>query len=162
LIFVTVGTQLPFDRLVKAVDDWAASRGIKDVVAQAGQSKLDAAAIRTFPAAPQAQIEEYERAAQLIVGHAGIGTILAAAELGKPLIIMPRRRCFGEHRNDHQLATADRFRERPGIYVAMSAEELHALLDGRDALAPAPESEPIGSPELIQALREFLGTGAGA
>jgi UDP-N-acetylglucosamine transferase subunit ALG13 len=35
-----------------------------------------------------------------------MGTILSAAELGKPVILMPRRAKFGEHRNDHQQDTA--------------------------------------------------------
>lgn len=34
MIFVAVGTQLPFDRLIGAVDKWAASRGRNDVHAQ--------------------------------------------------------------------------------------------------------------------------------
>jgi hypothetical protein len=34
VIFVAVGTQLPFDRLIGAVDKWAASRGRNDVHAQ--------------------------------------------------------------------------------------------------------------------------------
>ena len=34
MIFLTVGTQLPFDRLVAAVDDWCAARGESDVFGQ--------------------------------------------------------------------------------------------------------------------------------
>ncbi len=38
MIFVTVGEQLPFDRLVRAVDEWAAASG-KEVFAQIGNSE---------------------------------------------------------------------------------------------------------------------------
>src|SRR3954470_10768842 len=45
VIFATVGTQLPFDRLVGAVDRWAATRGDRDVFAQVGARTLRPAAI---------------------------------------------------------------------------------------------------------------------
>ena len=38
MIFVTVGSQLPFDRLVRAVDDWAAGNGGAAAFAQIGAS----------------------------------------------------------------------------------------------------------------------------
>jgi len=34
MILLSVGTQLPFDRLVRAVDDWAVGCGRVDVIAQ--------------------------------------------------------------------------------------------------------------------------------
>ena len=40
VIFVAVGTQLPFDRLIAAVDAWAGRTGRQDVLAQIGPSKL--------------------------------------------------------------------------------------------------------------------------
>ena len=53
-------------------------------------------------------------AADAIIAHAGMGTILTALEMGKPLLVMPRRAELGEHRNDHQLATAMRFADLGG------------------------------------------------
>ena len=38
MIFVTVGAQMPFDRLITAVDQWAARHGRDDVFAQIGQN----------------------------------------------------------------------------------------------------------------------------
>ena len=38
MIFVTVGTQGPFDRLVRAVDKWAGMRARADIFAQTGPS----------------------------------------------------------------------------------------------------------------------------
>ena len=40
MIFVTVGHQMPFDRLISAVDKWAAERGRDDVFAQIGETEL--------------------------------------------------------------------------------------------------------------------------
>ena len=40
MIFVTVGTQLPFDRLVRAVDAWAAEHPQVDVFGQIGPASF--------------------------------------------------------------------------------------------------------------------------
>ena len=43
MIFVTVGAQMPFDRLTSSVDRWAASHPTSDVVAQIGTQKAETA-----------------------------------------------------------------------------------------------------------------------
>jgi UDP-N-acetylglucosamine transferase subunit ALG13 len=55
-----------------------------------------------------------------------MGTILSAAELGKPVILMPRRAKFGEHRNDHQQDTAREMARLSNVTVAEDGEALHA------------------------------------
>ena len=77
--------------------------------AQIGPSALQTSTIEAARFLPPAECRERMLAADAIVAHAGMGTILSALELGKPLVIMPRLAAFGEHRNDHQLATAKRF-----------------------------------------------------
>jgi len=42
LIFVTVGTQLPFDRLVKTVNEWVSTRYEEKVVVQSGAGGIEA------------------------------------------------------------------------------------------------------------------------
>ena len=68
-------------------------------------------------------------AADAIVAHAGMGTILTALELGKPLLVLPRRASLGEHRNEHQLATARRFADTGRLAVAFDESELAQRLD---------------------------------
>ncbi|MCG8094946.1 MAG: glycosyl transferase family 28, partial [Candidatus Thiodiazotropha endolucinida] len=63
------------------------------------------------------------------VAHAGMGSILSSLSLGKPIIIMPRKASLGEHRNEHQMATAKRFQNRPGVYVAWDEKQLVVLLN---------------------------------
>jgi hypothetical protein len=41
VIFVTVGTQLPFDRLIRAVDEWAGAAAGADVFAQIGPTAVE-------------------------------------------------------------------------------------------------------------------------
>jgi UDP-N-acetylglucosamine transferase subunit ALG13 len=128
VIFVTVGTQLPFHRLIGAMDAWAGANPQAEVFAQVGPTTQPP---RHMPFAaflsPQ-EADERLRSATLIVAHAGMGTVLTALEAGRPLIIVPRRASLGEHRNEHQLATARWLVARPGIGVAMDESELPRLL----------------------------------
>ena len=136
MIFLTVGTQLPFDRLVAAVDAWAA-RGRAEVFGQISDPGPTGYRPRHFPWVADLAPAEFEarfRAATHIVGHAGMGTIIGALGAGKPLLVMPRRAHLGEQRNDHQFATVQRLCTRPeiartGILAAFEAGEVGARID---------------------------------
>jgi UDP-N-acetylglucosamine transferase subunit ALG13 len=156
LIFVTVGTQFSFDRLIKAVDVWAARQHAPDVVAQIGPSDYQPLAIEVYSFIAPEKFSEYQRKAQLFISHAGTGAILAAQELGKPIIIMPRLNDLGEHRNEHQLFTAKQFLGKPGIYVAMNVEELNCLLNKKDELSGCTPISSFASKDLIDALKSFF------
>lgn len=155
MILVTVGTQLPFDRLVKEADRWAQVRG-EEVLAQTGRSKWVPRFIKAVPFLEPTDLEEEMRRATAIVSHAGMGTILSALFLKKPILIMPRRARLGEHDSDHQLATVKHFAGKPGILVAMDEAELFERLDElRCATLPEGISK-YASIALIEALRNYL------
>ena len=71
-----------------------------------------------------------------MISHAGMGSIITALELGKRIIVMPRRANLGEHRNDHQLATAKRLSEQGRIMVAFTEQELVDKLDQLQVFDP--------------------------
>ena len=156
MIFVTVGTQLAFDRLIAGVDEWAARRPGSQVFAQVGPTELAPRRIKYRDFISPGECRERMLAAKAIVAHAGIGTILGALELGKPLLLMPRLAARGEHRNDHQLATARRFAQLGGIAVAFDETELSAKLDELDRLPAHAPISPFASDDLISALRTFI------
>jgi UDP-N-acetylglucosamine transferase subunit ALG13 len=156
LIFVTVGTQLAFDRLIQAVDIWAGTTEQHDVFAQIGPADYTPRHIEherfISPAECHARMVE----ADVIVAHAGMGTILRALELGKPLLVMPRQAALGEHRNDHQLATAKRFAQLGRVSVAEGADDLAVKLVALDALTVSQPISPYASTQLISALNSFI------
>jgi UDP-N-acetylglucosamine transferase subunit ALG13 len=156
VIFVTVGTQLPFDRLVSAVDRWAGATPGSDVFAQVGPSSVAPEHICYRDFIPPVECRERMLAATAIVAHAGMGTILSALELGKPVLIMPRRATLGEHRNEHQLATARRFAEVGRVAVAYDEAELEAKLGELDRLTAHEPISPFASERLIRTLRDFI------
>jgi len=156
VIFVTVGTQLAFDRLIVAVDQWAARNPGTGVFAQVGPGDYRPAHIHSTPFISPVECRERMRSADVIVAHAGMGTILSALELGKPLLVMPRRAALGEHRNDHQLATAARFAAAGRIAVATDTDELGPRLDELDARDAGERISRYASPELLGALTSFI------
>jgi len=133
LIFVTVGEQLPFDRLISTIDDWASKSGVA-VYAQIGNTLYRPNFIEYRSSLGPADFSDAFKTAELIIGHAGMGTIITALELNKPLLIMPRKASLGEHRNDHQFATAKRFIARGNISVAFDEIELLAKLQCLDEI----------------------------
>lgn len=158
MIFLTVGTQLPFDRLVQAVDDWAGRRPDTQVLAQIGPSSLRPRNLEARRFVEPAECRARMAAAEAIVAHAGMGTILSALELGKPVVVMPRVAALGEHRNEHQLATARRFEQLGRVQVASDEQQLPGLLDALEAggeLDSSPIS-PYASDRLIGVLRTFI------
>lgn len=138
MILASVGTQLPFDRLIMAIDSWAEKNGRTDVVAQIGPSKYLPRAIQCFPFLEHDKFNELQLQCSVMVSHAGMGSLITALEMGKPIIILARDHKRKEHRNGHQLATLGQFRHFPGVYAARDENHVIELLDRCDELTGAP------------------------
>ncbi len=159
MIFVTVGTQLPFDRLVHAVDRWAERNGRRDVFAQVGPTEAPPAFIEHASFLEPDDVARRFDEATLVIGHAGMGTIISALQRRKPVLVMARKAEFREQRNDHQLATVERFQQRGWIHAAADEHELDQMLERIDELTAADQISAAASPELLQMVQRFvLGT----
>ena len=156
MIFVTVGTQGRFDRLIRAIDEWAGRRGGADIFAQTGPSDFRPEHIRSAPFIGADEFRQHAEVASLIVAHAGMGSIITALELGKRIFVMPRRADLGEHRNDHQIATARRLSEQGRILTAMDQKELHEKLDQLQNPTASERLSSEASPNLIRTIRMFI------
>lgn len=156
MIFVTVGGQLPFDRLVHTVDQWARRLQREDVFAQVGKSSNppDYIQWKRFLSPPDFQSKARE--AQVIIAHAGMGSILTALEFGKPIVVMPRRAHLGEHRNDHQWATVKHLGRGVDISVAADEDELDGLLGRLAELRSPTERRSSEYERLLDFLRRTL------
>jgi UDP-N-acetylglucosamine transferase subunit ALG13 len=156
VILVTVGAQMPFDRLVSAVDAWASRARDADVFAQIGPSRLEPRHVKWVKFLEPDDFRRRVEEARVVVAHAGMGTILTALEYGKPLVVMPRRGDLKETRNDHQVATAERFKALGHVHVALDETEVASWLDRVSDLAPTEAIRRSASPQLLAALREFV------
>ena len=158
MIFVTVGTQEPFDRLIKALDEVYPEMEDRDIVVQAPLEDFEPRYFKTVQFINPSEFSDIFERADLIVGHAGTGTILSALVKQKPLIIMPRICKYGEHRNDHQLSTVQKFGSFENIHVAENEEALKKLLkevSPKDLIASKKLSEGA-SEELISSIRDYI------
>lgn len=147
---------MPFDRLIRTVDRWAKQSGRKDVFAQIGPSGTSPKNIPWRRNLKPLEFKERMQNASAIVAHAGMGTILTALELNKPILVMPRRGDLRETRNDHQVATAKRFEEQGRLVAAYDDEELMKKLDELLQIKPGKRIINQASPELLERLRDFV------
>jgi UDP-N-acetylglucosamine transferase subunit ALG13 len=163
VIFVTVGHQMPFDRLIRTIDAWALQHGRPDVFAQIGETAVWPESFQAAPFLTPQQFAQRMDDADQIVAHAGTGTIIAALQRRKPLLVMPRRAEFEETRNDHQSATADYFEREGYVLVARTVTEFAAKLDALPSFVPRTLDRAGADPRLIERLRTFsFGASSGA
>ena len=155
MIFCTIGTQAPFDRFLKIVDEVAADLD-EEVVAQVYKSHYQAKNIKTGNFLPPDEFQELFKSARMIVAHAGMGTIISAMQQEKPIIVFPRIAKLGEHRNEHQLATAEKMKELGYVYVANDADELKTLLTDPN-LKPLHKLGAFASQSMIDEMFKVIG-----
>ncbi len=107
--FVSVGTHpQQFNRLLLEIDRLAGEKKIRGgIFAQSGSSTYTP---RNFPCKSFLTIDEFNRhliQADVVITHAGEGNIGICKNLGKKMVVMPRRKEYGEHTNNHQLELAE-------------------------------------------------------
>jgi UDP-N-acetylglucosamine transferase subunit ALG13 len=124
VIFVTTGSLFPFDRLIRAADELAPQMPGQTFFAQVGESAYRPRNMEFARLLPRQDFMARTREADLMVAHAGMGSTLTAMELGKPIVLVPRRLDLGEHNTDHQMATARWLQDRGGVHVCFDDADL--------------------------------------
>ena len=123
-LFVTLGTIRPyrFDSIVDAV----LSTGLADerTVWQLGATTRRALPGVAVSQLAAAEFEHCARAADVVITHAGVGTIMHLLDLGIFPVVVPRRVKRNEHVDDHQVQIA-RLLESRGISMVSEVEELN-------------------------------------
>lgn len=125
-IMVTLGGEkFPFDRAVTAIRD------VLDDFPTAPAVTWQLGSSTAFDAGPDDEVVDYldparlrERivGADVVIAHAGVGTVLSALESGKVCVVLPRSVRHGEHVDDHQWQLATRLAERELVVAADPAE----------------------------------------
>lgn len=133
LLFATVGAILPLHRLERAVVELKqAGRIPEDVILQVGNSDLprpEVPGLTIVESLPFDELQAVLKRADLVVCHAGTGSIITALAQCCGVVAMPRRVDAGDSYDDHQSEIAEVFAKRGLIQVAHDAETLAAALD---------------------------------
>lgn len=156
MIFLTTGHQTPFDRLVRIMDEWAGEHPGEDCLAQIGTGSFTPQHMRYCRWMTPDEHQQAMTDADLIVAHAGTGTILKALELGRPILVLARRSRLGETRNDHQIATVRELGRKEGVYGALEEADFIQLLNDRECMLGAGRLGRSASPELLERIRDFI------
>lgn len=94
-----------------------------DVLWQTGDTDISGFEITGHDTIPERDLTEAMREANVVVSHAGIGTALAAFDVGKSPLLVPRRAAWSEHVDDHQIQIATELSSR-GLAVSVEADKL--------------------------------------
>lgn len=122
-VVVSLGTfkDIGFERLVRRLLEILPANA--DVLWQTGDTDVGGLGIVGHHAIPERELVQAIRDADVLVAHAGVGTALAALEVGVCPVLVPRRVAHGEHVDDHQTQIAGELAGR-GLAVSVDADEL--------------------------------------
>ena len=158
MIFVSLGSMFPFDRMIRMMDGWTAQHPGEEVFAQIGGGSFEPKHMRWQRILPPNEYKQMVRSCRLIVAHAGTGSVFTASELRIPIVLIPRRAANKEHTTDHQIDTAKWLEGKPGIFVVWSDEDLTPVIERagqtqNNLQSLIPQSAPA---PFLERIRNFL------
>lgn len=126
-VFVSLGTIKPyrFDSLIDAV----LQSGLvsENTVWQVGETRRHDLPGRIYEQVPAQDFEELATKSDIVVTHAGVGTLLNLFEWGVHPVVVPRRQKRNEHVDDHQTQISSMV-GRIGIATVAEAPDLTASM----------------------------------
>ncbi len=119
MIFVTVGThEQPFNRLVEYMDKWAEAYN-EEVVIQTGFSTYEPKKAIWSKLYPYKKMVEMVDEARIVITHGGPSSFIMPLQIGKIPIVVPRKKEFDEHVNDHQVDFSNQVAKRQGNIIVV-------------------------------------------
>jgi len=130
MIFVTIGThEQSFNRLVEYMDKWAEKHDEK-VIIQTGHSTCEPEYCEWKRSYPYQKILQMVSEARIVITHGGPSSFIIPLESGKIPIVVPRKKQFHEHINDHQTEFSRQFAQRQGnIIVVENINDLGNIIE---------------------------------
>lgn len=121
-VLVTLGTIRPFgfNRVLQALD---AELENDDVTWQVGESDYVPSHGRVVRSLARDELIALTEASDVVVSHAGVGSILASLSSGKVPVVVARQKAFNEHIDDHQFDIADLLDEK-GLVHHVTTDQL--------------------------------------
>jgi UDP-N-acetylglucosamine transferase subunit ALG13 len=124
------------------------------VIIQRGNGTYQPCHAESFQFTSGKHMIDLTQEARVVVSHVAAGAIILSLQHQKPLVIVPRRKKYGEHLDDHQFQLA-RALERSGRAVVVFEPWLPDLYSAvqcaKDNATPS-----LGTAQLITDLRDLL------
>ena len=141
MILVILGTQdKKFPRLLEAVQKQIDLGNIdkrEKIIVQAGSTKFTSKDMQIYDYIDVEEFEKLIEKANLIICHAGVGTILTALDKNKKIIAAARLKKYGEHVNDHQVQILENFKKAGYILALEDFDKLDVLMKEAKGFVPA-------------------------
>ena len=151
MIFATVGsTQIPFERFVRALDALPGEQ----LLVQHGPVKPPAGAAQANAFMQFPQMIESMEAADVVVCHAGAGSILCALRAGHTPVVVPRLKRYQETVDDHQVEFSRALAVEGKVIAVEDLDRLSAAVEAAPPRTSA--GERSGLLPIQAAVREAL------
>ncbi len=134
MILLCVGTRAPFNRLVRAVDQWAWKNPASEIFAQIGNTTFiprNMDYVRNFYSISR-QNRKFDRAS-LLICDLSVELLLPASERALPVLALPRLPIFGEETGIDQITLARHLKSDDFITIAQDETHLQSLICTPDA-----------------------------
>ena len=155
MIFVTVGSQLTFDRLLKAVDKEIEVGNIKDqVIVQGGKTKFKSKNMKIIKFLELDEFDKYIKDADLIISHGGVGSIIDALKYNKTVIATPRLKKYKEALNDHQIQIIENFGIEGYIIPLLDLTELNLAIEKVKTFKP--KKYKSNTNKMVKLIEDFI------
>ena len=157
MILVMLGTQNnDFHRLLYEIEKNIENGNInEEVIVQAGFTKYKSDKMKIFSMTSKENLEDLIKKANLIITHAGVGSIEMSLEHNKKVIAVPRLKKYGEHVNDHQKDIENEFNRKGLIMGINDVSELTFALKKIKKFIPKKYEKPK-SDEIIYIIKTFI------
>lgn len=162
LVFVTVGNATQgFRRLLEAVDRLAVQgifKGDTLWVQSGSNSDLALSYGRHCPFLTMEDFVAKIHEANLIIAHAGAGTLFHVFQAGKIPVVMPRRKKYGELVDDHQMELVQVLAQEGRVIPAYEPDDLPQAIAQVDAhgLLRKPEASSPVNDLVAEAIAELV------
>lgn len=149
MIFATCGSShLPFDRMMEAL----AGLSREDLFVQHGPA-TPPQGVDAHPYLDFGQVVERIENADVVISHAGVGSIMCAVRAGHVPIVFPRLKRYRETVDDHQAELAEALQDRGNVIVAWT---LDGLIKGVASVPPRTATPSFSSEGLARAVHAAI------
>lgn len=100
----------------------------EEVIMQIGYTEYEPVNAEWFKFKDISGIKEYYEKADIIVAHAGAGTLLDSLSFEKSVVAVPRRKKYGEHIDDQQLELTEVLEKSGKVLAVNDIETLDSTI----------------------------------